>query len=220
MLQLCTSKAAGNISSAEQLQPLLEVELSCRDTTSVKALLQCPAAGGITPAVLSALMQSVSATCAPQSNIDTSGSAAAAAAEEEAPAAASGCVTQQHVDVSTEQLVLLLQAAAQKGDTATVAALCSHPAASQISGSAIQDLFLAAAGLTQPQAASSAPACAAQSSGGDQSQQVTQCFFPDFTQLVKAGSGISAAGGAAAVAGRTSQKAGKRHRDERGIQRR
>jgi hypothetical protein len=186
MLQLCTSKAAGSISSAERLQSLLEVALSCRDTASVKALLQCPAAGGITAAMLSDLMQSVGAQCASQWNsllMDISDSAAEAAdPAAAAPAASSGCFAQQHLDISTKQLVLLLQAAVRKGDTATIAALCSYPAASQISSSAIHDLILAAA--AQPQSASDVRACSAESYGDDQSRQVKQYFVPDFTQLM------------------------------------
>jgi hypothetical protein len=209
MLQLCSSKAAGSISSAEQLQPLLEVVLSCRDAASVKALLQCPAAGGITPAMFSDIMQSVSAQCALQWNFIKPGSAAPAAAT----AAASGCFSQQRLGVTTEQLMLLLQVAVQKFDGTTTALLCSYPAASQISSSMVQTLLLAAAAPPQPQAPSSVGAWFPQPSGGDESHQVTQCFVPDFTQLMKA---ASTAGGAAAAAvtvtGKTSRKAGKHGR--------
>jgi hypothetical protein len=201
MLQLCSSKAAASISSAEQLQPLLQTALSCRDAASVKALLQCPAAAGITPAMFSDLMQSINAWWPLTWSNNTTGSAAAAVIH----AAAIKSFAQQHVGISTEQLVSLLKAAVEKGDNAAIAASCSHPAASEISSSAIQDLLVTAAALCssppEDEVASGVTAFFSQSPGGDQRRQVKQWFVPDFAQLQKAG---SAAGSAAPIKGKTS----------------
>jgi hypothetical protein len=202
LLQLCSSKAAASISSAEQLQPLLQIALSCRDTASVKALLQCPGAAGITPAILSDLVQSISARWPPQWSTSKTGSAAAAGVAG-APAAASGHPMQQQCEASAEKLVQLLWAAAQQGDSARLATLCSYPAASQIG--TILELLLEAARF-EKKVARGVSAMFSCASGRGQSHQVAPCFVAGFTQLQKA---AFVAGSAAPITGRTSKKARK-----------
>jgi hypothetical protein len=128
--QLCGSKAAASISSAQDLSPLLELAIAGRDAVSVQLLLQCPGAASITPAFLGQLLP------AAFTYYDSAMLGAGALGH-----------AKQFVDVTAEQLVELLRAAVQQQDSPTAAALCSSPAAAQLDTAAMHELLLAAAAV-------------------------------------------------------------------------
>jgi hypothetical protein len=152
--QLCSSRAAAGISSAAELQPLLQLLLTHHDAASVGELLRsCPAAAAIDAAMLGELPHCSlspagrSNACDSHSDMQYSEeellSWAAAAAKVTEPCIA--VVATAGMGITVGLLQDLLMRAVQQRDGTVAAALCKCQAAAQLSSDVIQAALAAAA---------------------------------------------------------------------------